>query len=74
MDAHCKHEGVVRNDLAIVKDHVLVRSVDISHTCVNNLNAGFKHKLLKLFEGIAGRVRLQVAFLVWNVVVRESTW
>lgn len=74
LDTHRQHERVVGDHAAVVKDDVLVGSVDVSHTRVDDLDAGLKHELLELLEGVAGRVRLEVALLFRDVVMRQATW
>ena len=57
-----------------MEDHVLVRTIDVCDTRVNDLDASLKHQFLELFESVTGRVALQVALFVWHVVMRQSAW
>jgi len=63
LNTHGKDQSVVGDNLAIVKDHILVVPINVSHSGIKHGDAGLEHQLLKFFVGVAGGLALEVCLL-----------
>jgi hypothetical protein len=46
LDSHGQNEVVVRDNIAVIQDDVLVRTVDVYHAGIKDTHSAFEHQLL----------------------------